>query len=115
VRESIICFQEQGCSGNRQQATDAEKRLWKHLRSRQLNNFKFRRQVVIQPYIVDFVCFEAKLIVEADGGQHADQGQYDADRTNFLEQKGYRVLRFWNNEIINETDSVLEKIALYLF
>jgi very-short-patch-repair endonuclease len=95
----------------RTQASDAERLLWKHLRARRLHGYKFRRQVVIEPYIVDFVCFEAKLIVEADGGQHMDQQRYDADRTEKLKSMGYTVLRFWNHEILGEIDSVLTKIV----
>ena len=75
---------------------------------------KFRRQVVIEPYIVDFVCLEAKLIVEADGGQHADQIGYDARRTARLEGMGYRVMRYWNHEILGQLENVLEQIALAL-
>ncbi|MEJ1408634.1 MAG: endonuclease domain-containing protein [Candidatus Sedimenticola sp. (ex Thyasira tokunagai)] len=92
------------------QASEAECALWKHLRGRRLNGYKFRRQVTIDPYIVDFVCLEAKLIVEADGGQHAEQVVYDARRTAKLEKKGYRVMRFWNHEILGELHSVLEQI-----
>ncbi len=91
----------------RTQATDAEQLLWKHLRSRNLGGFKFRRQVVIEPYIVDFVCLDAKLIVEADGGQHSENMAEDAVRTAFLEGRGHRVLRFWNHEILGELDNVL--------
>ncbi len=98
----------------RQQATDAERLLWRHLRGRQLMGFKFRRQVVIEPYIVDFVCLEAKLIIEADGGQHAEQATYDIRRTTCLETMGYRVMRFWNHEILKELHSVLEQILAAL-
>ena len=94
----------------RRQATDAEQLLWKYLRSRQLMGFKFRRQCIIEPYIVDFVCLEAKLIIEADGGQHAEQIVYDARRTAELETMGYRIMRFWNHEILRELHSVLEQI-----
>ena len=94
----------------RQQATEAESVLWKHLRGRRLNGYKFRRQVVIEPYIVDFVCLEARLIVEADGGQHARQTEYDARRTARLESMGYRLMRFWNHEILAELYSVLGQI-----
>ncbi len=94
----------------RQQATEAESVLWKHLRGRRLNGYKFRRQVVIEPYIVDFVCLEARLIVEADGGQHAGQTEYDARRTARLESMGYRLMRFWNHEILAELYSVLGQI-----
>jgi adenine-specific DNA-methyltransferase len=95
----------------RRQASDAETLLWRHLRNRQLLGYKFRRQVVLEPYIVDFACLEAKLIIEADGGQHAEQASYDARRTTRLEEMGYKVLRFWNHEILGETDAVLERIA----
>ena len=98
----------------RQEATDAESLLWRHLRGRRLRGYKFRRQVVIEPYIVDFVCFNAKLIVEADGGQHGDQMAYDAQRTAELEAMGYSVVRFWNHEILKEFDSVLQRIEAAL-
>ncbi len=98
----------------RRQSSDAECALWKQLRNRRLNGYKFRRQAVIEPYIVDFVCMEAKLIIEADGGQHADQIAYDTQRTAALESMGYRVVRFWNHEILGELHSVLEQIAAEL-
>ena len=76
--------------------------------------FKFRRQMVVEPYIVDFICLEAKLIVEADGGQHAEQVKDDMRRTAFLETLGYKVMRFWNHEILTNTDAVLEQIHQFL-
>ena len=94
----------------RQQATDAERMLWKYLRARRMAGHKFRRQVVIEPYIVDFVCLEAQLIVEADGGQHLEQVEDDLKRSVFLESLGYKVIRFWNHEILGDTYSVLERI-----
>ena len=94
----------------RREATDAEKLLWQRLRNRQLGGLKFRRQATIGPYIADFLCIEAGLIIEADGGQH--NGATDAGRTRFLESKGYRVLRFWNHDVIQNTDGVLEAILL---
>jgi len=94
----------------RRQATDVEHLLWNYLRARQLAGFKFRRQVVIEPYIVDFACFEARLIIEADGGQHVERNESDAKRTVYLESLGYRVIRFWNHEILEHTDAVLEQI-----
>ncbi|MBI3771622.1 MAG: endonuclease domain-containing protein [Gammaproteobacteria bacterium] len=94
----------------RRQATDAERMLWQRLRSRNMAGFKFRRQVVIEPYVVDFVCFEAKLIIEADGGQHGLVADKDARRTRELERMGYRVKRFWNHEILNEIEVVLGQI-----
>jgi very-short-patch-repair endonuclease len=98
----------------RRQSSDAESVLWRHLRARRLMGYKFRRQVVIEPYIVDFVCLDARLIIEADGGQHSDQVSYDNDRTVRLEGMGYRVLRFWNHEILGELQSVLEQIRIAL-
>ena len=94
----------------RRHATDAEHLLWKHLRNRRLGGYKFRRQVVIESCIVDFLCLEAKLIIEADGGQHVEQAAQDARRTARLEAMGYRVMRFWNHEILKEHHSVLEQI-----
>ena len=91
--------------------TDAERHLWQHLRGRQLGGVKFRRQQIIGSYIVDFVSMEHKLVVELDGGQHAEQADYDAARTDFLNRAGYRVLRFWNHEVLTQTTAVLEKIA----
>jgi very-short-patch-repair endonuclease len=90
--------------------TDAERKLWSVLRNRQLEGAKFRRQQPIGPFIADFVCQEQRLIIEADGGQHADSPP-DARRTAFLESKGYRVLRFWNNDILNNLDGVAQVIA----
>jgi very-short-patch-repair endonuclease len=94
----------------RRQSSEAERTLWKYLRGHRMKGLKFRRQVIIDPYIVDFACPEAKLIIEADGGQHVDQMAYDKRRTSYLESLGYRVLRFWNHEISHETQSVLERI-----
>ena len=90
--------------------TDAETRLWQHLRNRGLNGHKFRRQVAIDPFIADFLCAEAKLIVELDGGQHDANAEADARRTAYLEHLGYRVLRFWNNDVLTNTEGVLEVI-----
>ena len=98
----------------RRQSSDVENVLWRHLRARRLMGYKFRRQVVITPYIVDFVCLEARLIIEADGGQHSDQVVYDAKRTARLEGLGYRIMRFWNNEIMDELQVVLEQIRTAL-
>ena len=98
----------------RKQPTDAENLLWKHLRARQLNGYKFRRQHFIDPYIVDFFCMESGLIVEADGGQHDEQRKYDTERTVYFESRGYRVIRFWNNEILDNIDIVLERIMKLL-
>jgi very-short-patch-repair endonuclease len=94
----------------RQTMTDTEQKLWYYLRNRQLEGHKFRRQQEIDQYIVDFVCNDAMLIIELDGGQHAEQQEYDERRTRYLEAKGYRVLRFWNNEALTKIESVLEVI-----
>jgi len=90
--------------------TDAEQKLWRYLRNRQLQGFKFRRQHEIGCYIADFVCTEAKLIVELDGGQHLEQMEYDERRTRQLKIMGYNLLRFWNNDVLTNTESVLEVI-----
>lgn len=92
--------------------TEAEAKLWSRLRAGRLVGSKFRRQVPIGNYIADFVCPDAKLIVEVDGSQHIEQSDYDERRRAFLENQGYRVLRFWNNEVLAATDSVLESIRL---
>ena len=89
--------------------TDAEQRLWAALRDRRLEGFKFRRQRKIGPYIGDFVCVEYNLIVEADGGQHAENPKDDL-RTAWLEQHGWTVIRFWNNDILANLDGVLSAI-----
>lgn len=94
----------------RQQQTDAEARLWSHLRGRRLQGFKFRRQHPLGSYILDFVCLDARLVVELDGGQHADAQAYDDRRTVFIEQQGMRVIRFWNHEVLTKTAAVLDKI-----
>ncbi|MGN2242581.1 endonuclease domain-containing protein [Frateuria sp. GZRR33] len=88
--------------------TDAEQRLWYYLRNRQLDGCKFRRQHEIDRYVVDFVCSERMLVVELDGSQHFDQQDYDEARTRYLQAKGYRVLRFWNNDVLTNIESVLE-------
>ena len=94
----------------RRQLTDAERRLWNRLRRNQLDGHHFRRQRPIGPFIVDFVCMAKCLIVEVDGGQHADRAKEDASRTAYLEKKGYRVLRFWNNDVLVNAEGVLEVI-----
>jgi very-short-patch-repair endonuclease len=88
--------------------TDPEHLLWNRLRRRQLAGFKFRRQHSVGPYICDFACLEARLIVELDGSQHVEQSAYDARRDSFLRSRGFRVLRFWNNDVLNQTEIVIE-------
>jgi|SRR5436309_10979997 len=94
----------------RKNPTEAEQALWSHLRIKQMEGNRFRRQQPIGPYVVDFVCFEKKLVVELDGGQHAEQSAYDAERTTWLESQGFRVLRFWNHQVLREIEAVKEVI-----
>ena len=95
----------------RRDPTDAERALWRHLRRRQMDGHKFRRQQAIGRFIVDFVCLERRLVVEVDGGQHGDeQAGYDCRRTTWLRLEGYRVLRFWNGDVLREPEGVVEVI-----
>ncbi len=91
-------------------STDVERLLWTHLRGRRLGNFKFRRQLPIGGYIVDFVCVETRLVVELDGGQHSEHSAYDSHRTAILEKSGFRVLRIWNDEVLKNLEGVLVEI-----
>jgi len=93
----------------RRDATAVESKLWRHLRSRQIEGAKFRRQFPIGPYIADFACIELKLIIELDGGQHVESAT-DAVHTARLETNGYTVIRFWNSEVIENLEGVLEAI-----
>ena len=94
----------------RTQLTDAEMRLWMYLRRRQLNGAHFRKQCPIWPYIADFACLELKLIIELDGGQHADSVT-DTVRDAWLSAHGYRTLRFWNNDVLQNTEGVIAMIT----
>ena len=94
----------------RSHQTEAEQRLWHHLRAHRFMGLKFKRQKPIGHYIVDFACIEHHLVIELDGGQHIDQIEYDQSRTLWLESQGFVVLRFWNNEVMQELDGVLERI-----
>jgi very-short-patch-repair endonuclease len=94
----------------RKNPTDSERLLWSHLRRRQLAGFKFRRQHSIGPFICDFACVEASVIVELDGSQHAERSDYDQRRDAFLRSKGFRVLRFWNGDVLSQTETVLETL-----
>jgi very-short-patch-repair endonuclease len=96
----------------RHNLTPAEARLWARLRGHQMRDIHFRKQHAIGNYIVDFCAIRKKLIIELDGSQHLDQADYDAQRTEFLESMGDRVLRFWNHAVMNEIDSVLRAIDL---
>jgi len=103
----------------RKNLTEAERTLWKYLRLRQFDGNKFRRQQPIGKYIVDFVCFEKKLIVEVDGGQHNEQVIYDSERNEWLKKQGFRILRFWNNQVLKEIDGVeggiMEALSSYSY
>ena len=98
----------------RREMTEAERRLWRILRSRQTDGRRFRRQVPIGRFIADFVCHEARLIVEMDGGQHDPSSERERSRTRFLEGEGYRLLRFWNNEAVDNPERVRSVIAEHL-
>ncbi len=94
----------------RKSMTDAERRLWRSLQRKQLDGLKFRRQHPFGDYVIDFVGLKAKLAVEVDGGQHAERQTADAARTKYLESAGFCVLRFWNNDVLKDTESVVEVI-----
>ena len=94
--------------------TDAEQALWRFLRCRQISGFKFRRQHPFSDYILDFVCLENKLVIEVDGGKHGEQAGYDENRTKELQAAGFRILRFWDNEVLKEIEYVKEKIWLVI-
>ena len=95
----------------RRQMTEAEKAMWSRLRDRRLDGVKFKRQKPIAGYIVDFVALDLKLIVEIDGGQHAERAAEDAARTKVLEESGYHVVRFWNHDVLGNIDGVLEALV----
>lgn len=94
--------------------TEAEQRLWYHLRAHRFMGLKFKRQKPMGRYIVDFVCMERRLIIEIDGGQHAEQLEYDQHRDMWLRSQGYTVLRFWNNDVMQQLEGVLEQIRITL-
>ena len=96
----------------RRGVTDAEQLLWYHLRAGRFLGLKFKRQKPLGRYFVDFVCMELHLVVELDGGQHAEQVEYDHRRDAWLCSQGYVVLRFWNHEVLQQTDAVLEQLRL---
>ena len=98
----------------RHNQTDAERLLWSRLRNRQVLGLKFRRQLAIPPYIADFCCEEKNLIIELDGGQHAETTERDANRSRFFALRGYKVIRFWNNEVLTNLSGVLEAIVGHL-
>ncbi|HKE46976.1 MAG TPA: DUF559 domain-containing protein [Rhodanobacteraceae bacterium] len=94
----------------RANSTDAERHLWRFVRNRHLSGYRFRRQMPLGPYIADFVCMRARLIVEIDGSQHDECSLDELDRTRYLARLGFRVIRFWNNEVLQQTEVVLESI-----
>jgi very-short-patch-repair endonuclease len=94
----------------RRNQTEAEARLWTYLRAHRANGAHFRRQHAIGNFVVDFCAPRKKLIIEVDGGQHLEQEEYDTERTQFLEAQGYKVLRFWNNEILKDIEAVMAVI-----
>lgn len=94
----------------RNNATDAEMRLWRSLSRRQLGGYKFSRQIPVAGFVCDFMCREARLIIEVDGGQHGICSSRDQKRTQALEAEGFRVIRFWNNEVLGNTEGVLARI-----
>jgi very-short-patch-repair endonuclease len=94
----------------RNEMTVAEVRLWMRLQRHQIDGHRFRRQVPIGPYVLDFLCVKSRLVIEVDGGQHSTAGEKDDRRTAWLEERGFRVLRFWNNEVLQETDGVVARI-----
>src|SRR3990167_8272463 len=94
----------------RQTSTIPEVKLWQYLRNRRFMWLKFRRQFLVGPYVVDFVCLSHKLVIELDGGQHADQLDYDNQRTEYLKHFGFKVLRFWNTDVFSQFDALLEQM-----
>ena len=93
----------------RSNMTDAERRLWYRLRAHRFDGHKFKRQIPVGPYVLDFACLGRKVVIEVDGGQHADS-QSDIPRDSYLRDQGFQVLRFWNNDVLKNTDAVLEVI-----
>ena len=98
----------------RRNPTEAEKRLWWRIRQKQVQGCRFRRQAPIGKYIVDFVCYAPRLVIEVDGGQHDTERYRDEARARWLEREGFRVLRFWNNEVLENTDGVVQEIEAAL-
>ncbi len=99
----------EGIKGRGKKSTDAERLLWKHLKAKQLGGLKFRRQQPMKDYIVDFVCFEKGIVIEVDGGQHYENKD-DKKRDEWLRGEGFKVLRFWNNEVLKNINGVLKEI-----
>jgi very-short-patch-repair endonuclease len=112
VKRPISDFKRKAAKVLRENTTTAEDVLWRHLRRVEINGSHFRRQVPIGPYIADFACLKKRLVIEVDGSQHGDDEglRRDEVRTRWLNSEGYRVIRFWNNDVIDKTDAVLETI-----
>jgi very-short-patch-repair endonuclease len=112
VKRQISDFKRKTARRLRANATTAEDLLWRHLRRFEVKGSHFRRQVVIGPYVADFACMASRLIIEVDGSQHGNDGNRSRDevRTRWLEAEGYRVMRFWNNDVTNRTEAVLGAI-----
>jgi len=98
----------------RKEPTPAERKLWAYLRGNKLNDVNFRRQHAFGNFIVDFVSVKKKLVIELDGSQHLEQEEYDVERTKYLELLGYKVIRFWNNDVMNDIEGVVRVIELAL-
>jgi very-short-patch-repair endonuclease len=94
----------------RKRGTDAEKLLWNRLRAKQMNGLRFRRQEPVGQYIADFLCYEVRMVIEMDGGQHAERKLFDKERDDRIVSQGFRVLRFWDNEVLTNIGGVLERI-----
>lgn len=107
MREQESATLRQFSKNLKSEMTEAEKLLWSKIRRKQLNGVKFCRQKIVGNYIVDFLSFEKRLIIELDGGQHASQTEYDSVRTKYLEEQGFTVIRFWNNEVLQRTDDIM--------
>lgn len=112
IRPALPSLALESARSLRSESTDAERKLWTRLRAGQLNGIRFRRQHPIPPYITDFFCNEAQLVIELDGSQHGDAR--DQARTRYLEALGLRVIRFWDNDVLMQTDSVVEAILAAL-
>ena len=95
----------------RKESTPAEIKLWAYLREGKLNGVSFRRQHALNNFIVDFVSIKKKLVIELDGSKHLEQEQYDRERSKYLQSQGYKVIRFWNNQVMNDIDGVLRAIV----
>ena len=98
----------------RKEPTPAERKLWAYLRGDKLNGVYFRRQYAIGDFVTDFCAIKEKLVIELDGGQHLEQEDYDKERTKYLESQGYKVIRFWNSEVMNDMDGVIQAIIIAL-